>query len=305
MKLSVIIPCLNAERTIAEQLEALANQHWSENWEVIISDGGSSDRTIAIAGEYQKKLPNLRIVDSSDRKGAAHGRNVGARKATGAALAFCEADDVVASDWVAAIGEALDKYDFVAGYCDIKKLNQPWAIKARTGGQLVDGWEDGIIKGQGFIKYPIAGGYTIGIKRSVHEAIGGFDESIMIGDDIDYSWRVQQAGTKLHHIPAVKIHYRLRHNLADIYRQAYGFGEYSFLLYRKYLALGIISSEALPVVKTDQKFMLKDLVKIRSKDQLAAWLWKVGYQRGYERSRGRYSKTETPTGRENLDSDFT
>ncbi len=49
MKLSVIIPCFNAESTIAVQLEALANQHWSEPWEVIISDGGSSDRTTEIA----------------------------------------------------------------------------------------------------------------------------------------------------------------------------------------------------------------------------------------------------------------
>ncbi|MCL1467473.1 glycosyltransferase [Argonema galeatum] len=283
MKLSVIIPCFNAERTIAAQLEALANQHWSEPWEVIISDGGSSDRTIAIAQQYQEKLPNLRIVDCSDRRGAAHGRNVGAQAAASEALAFCEADDEVGPGWVAAMGEALCEYDFVAGYCEIKKLNQPWAIKARSGGRLIDGWEDGIIRDNSFVKYAVAGGYTVGIKRSVHEAIGGFDESILIGDDVDYSWRVQLAGTKLHHIPDLKIHYRLRHTLADIYRQAYGYGKSSFFLYKKYQPLGIYSGP-LPDAKTDWKLLLKESVKIRNKEHLAAWLWKVAYQRGYEQA---------------------
>ncbi|MFH7029226.1 MAG: glycosyltransferase [Heteroscytonema crispum UTEX LB 1556] len=281
MKLSVIIPCFNAERTIAAQLEALANQHWSEPWEVIISDGGSSDRTTAIAEQYREKLPNLRIVDSGDRRGAAHGRNVGALFAASEALAFCEADDEVGPGWVAVMGEALREYDFVAGYCDLKKLNQPWAIKARTGGQLLDGWEDGILRDNSFVKYPIAGGYTVGIKRSVHEAIGGFDESIIIGDDVDYSWRVQLAGTKLHYIANLKIHYRLRHTLAGIYRQAYGYGRSSFCLYNKYLPLGIYSG-LLPDGRLDWKLLLKDLVKIRSKEHLAAWLWKVGYERGYK-----------------------
>ncbi|MGI2904113.1 glycosyltransferase [Tolypothrix sp. VBCCA 56010] len=281
MKLSVIIPCFNAEHTIAAQLEALANQQWSEPWEVIISDGGSSDRTTAIAEQYREKLPNLRIVDSSDRRGIAHGRNVGALFAASEALGFCEADDEVGSGWVAAMGEALSKYDFVAGYCEIKKLNQPWAIKARTGGRLIDGWEDGILRENSFVKYAIAGGYTVGIKRSVHEAIGGFDESLPAGDDVDYSWRVQLAGTKLHHIPDLKIHYRLRHTLTGIYRQAYVYGRGSVYLYSKYQPLGIYSGP-LPDVKIDWKLLLKDLVKIRSQEHLAAWLWKVGYQRGYQ-----------------------
>ncbi|MBF2059991.1 glycosyltransferase family 2 protein, partial [Fischerella thermalis] len=43
MKVSVIIPCLNAAETIGVQLEALANQQWSQPWEVIIADNGSTD----------------------------------------------------------------------------------------------------------------------------------------------------------------------------------------------------------------------------------------------------------------------
>lgn len=48
-RLSVIIPCLNAADTIGKQLEALARQEWSEPWEVVILDNGSTDETLAVA----------------------------------------------------------------------------------------------------------------------------------------------------------------------------------------------------------------------------------------------------------------
>ncbi|RUT11687.1 hypothetical protein DSM107010_30140 [Chroococcidiopsis cubana SAG 39.79] len=77
MKLSVIIPSYNEAGTISGQLEALTTQQWYQPWEIIISDNGSTDETVAIAEQYQERLPNLQIVDSSDRQGAAHARNVG------------------------------------------------------------------------------------------------------------------------------------------------------------------------------------------------------------------------------------
>jgi glycosyltransferase involved in cell wall biosynthesis len=43
VQLSVIIPCYNGAETIAAQLEALAGQQWSGQWEVIVSDNGSTD----------------------------------------------------------------------------------------------------------------------------------------------------------------------------------------------------------------------------------------------------------------------
>jgi len=52
MKLSVIIPCYNEADTIATQLEVLAKQYWSEPWEVIVSDNGSTDDSLAIVEKY-------------------------------------------------------------------------------------------------------------------------------------------------------------------------------------------------------------------------------------------------------------
>lgn len=184
MKLSVIIPCYNAASTIAIQLEALANQKWSQPWEVIVADNGSTDNSVAIAELFKQKIPSLRIVDASAKKGAAYARNIGASIAYAEALAFCDADDEVAPFWVAAMGEALAKYDFVTGRSLYDKLNEPWVIANH-------GSSDGfcIIENP---YLPFAISCNIGVKRAVHQAIGGFDETFAMIEDIDYSWCIQE-----------------------------------------------------------------------------------------------------------------
>src|ERR671919_3057602 len=63
MKLSVVIPCLNAAETIGVQLDALRRQKWSERWEVIIADNGSTDATVSVIEANANGLPNLQIID--------------------------------------------------------------------------------------------------------------------------------------------------------------------------------------------------------------------------------------------------
>src|SRR5262249_59116491 len=115
-KLSIIIPCFNAEQTIVVQLQALADQQWSHPWEVIVVDNGSTDRTADIVKAWRPSLPSLRLIQAAkERQGPAYARNVGVAAARSDALAFIDADDVVAPGSLAAMGEALELHDFVAG----------------------------------------------------------------------------------------------------------------------------------------------------------------------------------------------
>ena len=234
MKLSVIVPCFNAADTIGVQLEALAKQEWSEPWEVIVVDNGSTDSSLAIAEQFKERVPNLRIVNASDQPGAAHARNTGAKVAQGEFLAFCDADDEVAESWVAAMGQALAEHDFVAGRHEFDKLNEPWLLKSRTLLQQ---------KGLQDYKYPPflphAASSNLGIKRAIHEAVGGYDETMLRLQDTDYCWRVQLAGTELKFVDTVVIQYRLRDSLAKRFQQARLWGVYNVLLYKKYRPLGM------------------------------------------------------------------
>jgi glycosyltransferase involved in cell wall biosynthesis len=264
MKLSVIMPCFNAANTITVQLDALANQHWSESWEVIVCDNGSTDQTVAIVEPYQEKLPNLQIVDASDLRGSAHARNVGALAASGDALAFCDADDEVAPGWVAAMGEALSKYDLVAGQRDFKKLNEPWELRTRQE-------EDGLLEYKYPPYLPYASSSNLGVRRSVHEAVGGFNEAMLRLADLDYCWRIQLAGTEIHFVPNAVVHYRFRDTLTDMYHQAYLWGEYHVLLYKKYRPLGMPKLSWKSGVKAWID-LLKRLPQVRDKGSRGKWV---------------------------------
>ncbi len=111
MKLSVLIPCYNAEATLAEQFDALMAQKWSGQWEVVLADNGSTDRSVEIAKIYQTCIHNLKIVDASAMRGPSYALNVAARAAVGDMFAFTDADDIVAEGWVSAMGELLQKND--------------------------------------------------------------------------------------------------------------------------------------------------------------------------------------------------
>src|SRR5690349_18587996 len=102
-RLSVVIPCYNSATTLGDQLTALAGQRTRYSWEVLIADNGSRDDTVAVATAFRNRMPLLRIVDASSRRGAAYARNAGARAACGAALLFCDADDVMGEGYLEAM----------------------------------------------------------------------------------------------------------------------------------------------------------------------------------------------------------
>ena len=281
MKLSVIIPCFNAADTIALQLEALAKESWSQQWEVIIADNGSTDNTVSIAQSYREKLPNFRIVDALDGRGAAFARNAGALAATGEALAFCDADDEVCPGWVAAMGEALSKYDFVAGRLKYEKFNQPWQLSA-----LRTPMQEGLIQHKAPPSLEYAPTCNLGIKRSLHLAIGGFDGSLYKTQDTEYCWRVQQAGIKLHFIPEAVVEYRHRSQLGDIYRQARDYSQHSILLRQRYEDWSQLSK--LKFIWGGWKQVLMHLLQIRNKGGLAAFIWSVGWKIGQLRAFFKY-----------------
>lgn len=277
MQLSIIIPCLNEADTIGIQLEALANQAWSQAWEIIVCDNGSTDGSVAVVEQYRNRLPNLRLVDASGRRGAAYARNVGTLAAAGELLGFCDADDEVAPGWVAAIGEALAKHDFVASCLESTKLNEAWVVKARRCPQ-----QNGLQEFKYPPYLPHAAGSGLGVKRSLHEAIGGFDESLVRLEDTDYCWRLQLAGIDLHFVPNAIIHYRFRHTAPGIYCQAYGYAKHNVILYKKYRSMGMAP---LPFcwkayLKAWFRLGLK-LPQIRQREGLARWLWQFGWRMGH------------------------
>lgn len=274
MKLSVVIPCFNAGNTIPMQLDALEKQKWSEPWEIIVADNGSTDNTLVVVREYQKKMPHLRIVDASSSSGAAHARNVGAKNARSEALAFCDADDVVAPGWVAAMGDGLTKYDYVGGRNEHRKLNEPWLV------EVYDCKENnGVFFDHPYL--PLVSGNNFGVRRKLHEAIGGFDEKLLKLQDVDYGWRLQEAGAKIHEIEEALVHFRLRQTISDICHRAWKSGCHEALLYKKHRQMGMPQLIYwTTLTKTAVMFPVWFLLRVRNKASLVKLLMELSWRAG-------------------------
>jgi glycosyltransferase involved in cell wall biosynthesis len=274
MKFSIIIPCLNAADTIGEQLQALTIQSWNGQWEVIISDNGSTDDTLKVVEKYRESLPELRVVDSSDKLGAAHARNKACDAATGEAFLFCDADDVVGKDWLASIAKGLSKFDFVAGSFEGEKLNESDELQLRMVPQT-NGLQE-----YNYPKYlPHAGGGNLGAKRTVHEAVGGFDESLPRLMDTDYCWRIQLSGVKLHFVQEAVLHVRMRKSKAGSLNQARLWGKYNVLIYKRYRPMGMPEINWKKGVRK-WRFLIRHVHRIHSRLGFEKWLWQVAWQLG-------------------------
>lgn len=273
MTLSVLITCLNAADTIGGQLTALAEQTWSEPWEVVVADGGSTDGTVDVIESFAGRVPGLRVVDASDRKGIAHGFNVAAAAARGTCFAFCEADDEVGAGWVAAMGAALGRHELVGSPGDATKLNPSWVLTSRASEpRLQRVWFPPYLEH--------ASTLGLGIRRELFDRIGGFDEAFLAMQDADLCFRAQLAGANLVLADDAVVHYRYRTRFADIYRQARLYAECFAQLQRKYEPPGNRLAGAWTWPFRHWRPIARKLASVGERTGRANLAWLLGWQVG-------------------------
>ncbi len=214
--LSVVIPVHNAAATLQVQLEAVVASI-DEDMEVVVVDNRSTDASRSIADAMAAINAQVRVVDADARPGEPHARNVGVAAARSDAIAFCDADDVVSPGWAVAMRAALEQAGYVTGPVDLDRLNPPWLADVR--GRRIFSEMPTTVKG-----IPFAHGCNIGVRRETVECVGGFDEAVRIGADIDFAIRAWQAGVVLHWTDAAVVHYRHRTQARERWRQAVSYG---------------------------------------------------------------------------------
>lgn len=216
LTLSIVIPVFNAAATLGEQLDALL-ANIDEGMEIVIVDNGSTDRSRELAERFATEHESVRVVDASDQPGEAHARNEGVAAARCDAIAFCDADDVVAVTWPSAMRSALADAEYVTGPVELDRLNPAWLADVR-GRKIFDQMPRTVRQ------IPFAHGCNIGVQRSLVRRIGGFDVNVRIGTDVDFAIRASHAGAVLRWTDGAVVHYRHRVRAVERFRQAVAYG---------------------------------------------------------------------------------
>lgn len=175
MILSIIIPTYNEEEYLPVLLESIKKQNFSD-YEVIVADANSTDRTREIAEEY-----GCVIVDGGL---PAVGRNNGAKVAKGEYLIFLDSDLVLTDDYLRNV-----IYEFKIERLGIA-ITQMLPMSNKIEDKLFHDFANYFMIGVENIKPHGAGCYGIIAKKELHDECNGFDESLTFGEDTDYIERL-------------------------------------------------------------------------------------------------------------------
>lgn len=282
MKLSVVIPCLNGARTLPELFDALADQTLDEEWEIVVADNGSKDGTLEVIERYRERLPQLRVVDASAKRGQSFAINTGAQASRGEWLAFCDADDVVGAGWLSAVASALARHELISYAQDEARLNPSWLQESRErifSYSLPKTWFPPFA--------PFTGAGCMAMHRAVFEELGGFDEQMPL-EDLDFCLKAHLQGRELVLAPEAVLHYRYRQTYGGIFRQAYAYGLGVAAVQRRYKQPGERYPKQRRWLFTGWRPMLWRLPRAFRRAHRAKIVWQLGWQWGRYRGSIKY-----------------
>jgi glycosyltransferase involved in cell wall biosynthesis len=132
-RLTVGLPVYNGEKFVAESIEALLGQSFTD-FELIISDNASTDGTGDICRRYEKEDPRVRYFRQPKNVGLAPNHNFVAEQARGELFKWASNDDLYARDLLESCIDALDKYPDVV-------LAHSWTAKVDGSGAVIKALE--------------------------------------------------------------------------------------------------------------------------------------------------------------------
>lgn len=215
-EVSIIIISYNSEDTIVETLESVKNQKY-KNYEVIISDDGSTDNTIEKVKEWYNRNNKVdcKILANKVNKGVVKNINRGLKKAKGEWIKLIAADDILLPNCLE------NNIEFVRKN---KHINICFS-KAKTFGKIEKIIPDEKevkkfklsskkqyekLKWSNFVASP-----TCFINRKIFEKYGFFDERIPMMEDLPYWIMLTSKGEKLYFLDKITVGYRIRESLSN------------------------------------------------------------------------------------------
>lgn len=217
--ISVIIPAWNAAATLPGTLDSVLAQGWRD-FEVIVVDDGSTDEIEAACAPYADRI---RLIRQPNWGGPSRPRNVAIDAAEGDLVAFFDSDDLMEPDKLAAAAEAFLAHpeidflfsnfrvidesdrlldgDFLGSYTGFREHLQPTGrpdlclLPGRTAYSLL-------------LLSNFIGTSSVVCRRGLFDQVGGFDEEMLNGDDIDMWRRIAWSGATFAYLDQVLHSYR-------------------------------------------------------------------------------------------------
>ena len=210
MLISVVVTVRNEENRIGNLLDSLMVQEG--DFEVVITDAYSDDRTCDIVKGYAERYDNIHLYMKGGTRGV--GRNYAVKKAEGDVVAFVDGDCIANPFWLKEIRKSLEDTgtEVVAG----KTINLGYAPFAEL--ERVE-----LVKSGFDVTFPSC---NLAYSRDLFRSIRGFDPQFMTAEDVDLNYRAVSVGSTIMYNERAIIYAMARDTFMGFFKQAFwnGFG---------------------------------------------------------------------------------
>ncbi len=232
MNFSIIIPVYNRPTEIDELLESLTKQDFSDDFEVLIIEDGSTEKSDVIVNKYQTLL-NLKYF-FKENSGAGASRNFGMEKASGNYFIILDSDVILPKQYLSEVNKALtNNFTDAFGGPDAahasftplqKAINYSMTSVLTTGG--IRGKKKAVGKFQ-------PRSFNLGMSKIAFDKTKGFSK-MKNGEDIDLTFRLWENGFETQLIENAFVYHKRRSTIQQFFNQTFGFGTARPILNKKY-----------------------------------------------------------------------
>jgi len=212
VRCSVICTVLNEERSLPRLLDSLMAQTRSPD-EVILVDGGSRDRTVAVAEEYQDRLP-LRVLVASGCN-ISEGRNLAIREASCRVIASTDAGVRLGKEWLEKLLEAFECGDGPAVVSGFFQADVQGVFQMALGATVLPLVDD--INPDRFLP----SSRSVAFLKEVWSCVEGYPEWLDYCEDLVFDLRLRAIGLNFTFAPGAIAHFQPRTSLTSFFRQYY------------------------------------------------------------------------------------
>ena len=232
LNFSLIIPVHNRPNEIEELLESLTKQDFSDDFEVLIIEDGSTDKSNLIVEKYKTEL-DLKYF-FKENSGAGASRNFGMQNASGNYFIILDSDVIVPVQYLSEVQKALEtNFTDAFGGPDTahksftslqKAINYSMTSVLTTGG--IRGKKQAVGKFQ-------PRSFNLGMSIKAFDKTQGFSK-MKNGEDIDLTFRLWENGYETQLIEKAFVYHKRRGSIQQFFKQTFGFGTARPILNKKY-----------------------------------------------------------------------
>ena len=231
-KVSVIITTYNSSSTIMECLESVLNQNYP-NYEIIVTDGGSTDGTIEILSEYP-----IKYEINKDLNTPASGRNRAVELSSGEILVFIDSDCIAKDEnWITVLVRHIKEGIGSVGGPNITPPTDTFF--ARATGRLLTSFIGGFGARNPAVYNTIKEvehnpPCNAAVPKNIFRELKGFNSNLKVAEDLDFDYRLKKKGYKLLYTPDAIVYHKRRTSFVKFIKQMYQYGFWRAVIGKKY-----------------------------------------------------------------------